>query len=186
MRLLPWYRSDSLIFSKDLPRIKDDAKLGNSPLWFGEWGLPTQFNATDEFLYKWADAQKFAYSQGAGWLVRTPRHLIFVETLLIANVLVLELQDWDISRHKWDCSCKTMVSQYTLRLHMKVLIQISRSYLEGVKLGFLTKDPSQLHDPNVCAPYINKTSSSVPGSNLTGSNSTTSRRAHHRRLGRIH
>jgi hypothetical protein len=34
-----------------------------------EWGLPTEFNATDAFLYKWADAQKLAYSQGAGWLV---------------------------------------------------------------------------------------------------------------------
>ena len=34
-----------------------------------EWGLPTEFNATDTFLAKWADAQKLAYSQGAGWLV---------------------------------------------------------------------------------------------------------------------
>jgi hypothetical protein len=34
-----------------------------------EWGLPTQFNATDAFLYKWADSQKLAYSQGAGWIV---------------------------------------------------------------------------------------------------------------------
>lgn len=25
--------------------------------------------ATDEFLYQWADAQKLAYSQGAGWIV---------------------------------------------------------------------------------------------------------------------
>ena len=37
-------------------------------MWFGEWGLPTQFNATDEFLNKWADAQKMAYSKGAGWI----------------------------------------------------------------------------------------------------------------------
>ena len=37
--------------------------------WFGEWGLPTQFNATDEFLYMWADAQKLAYSQSQGWIV---------------------------------------------------------------------------------------------------------------------
>jgi hypothetical protein len=34
-----------------------------------EWGLPTQFNATDAFLLKWADAQKLAYSKGAGWIV---------------------------------------------------------------------------------------------------------------------
>lgn len=53
----------------DLQRIQNDAALGDSPLWFGEWGLPTQFNATDEFLYKWADAQKWSYSKGAGWIV---------------------------------------------------------------------------------------------------------------------
>jgi hypothetical protein len=49
--------------------VQADAKLGNAPLFFGEWGLPTQFNATDEFLNKWADAQKLAYSEGAGWIV---------------------------------------------------------------------------------------------------------------------
>lgn len=53
----------------DLQRVQSDAAVGDTPLWFGEWGLPTQFNATDEFLVKWADAQKLAYSQGAGWLV---------------------------------------------------------------------------------------------------------------------
>ncbi|KAG1771068.1 glycoside hydrolase family 5 protein [Suillus placidus] len=52
----------------NLPQIQADATLGNSPLWFGEWSLDTQFNATDAFLYQWADAQKLAYSKGAGWI----------------------------------------------------------------------------------------------------------------------
>ncbi|KAG2072418.1 glycoside hydrolase family 5 protein [Suillus decipiens] len=52
----------------NLPTIQADAALGNSPLWFGEWSLDTEFNATDEFLYQWADAQKLAYSKGAGWI----------------------------------------------------------------------------------------------------------------------
>lgn len=52
----------------NLNRVQADAAIGNSPLWFGEWGLPTQFNATDDFLRDWADAQKLAYSQGGGWL----------------------------------------------------------------------------------------------------------------------
>ncbi len=43
---------------------------------FEEWGLPTQFNATDEFLFKWADAQKLAYSKGAGWIVSRFRWLL--------------------------------------------------------------------------------------------------------------
>lgn len=34
-----------------------------------EWSLATQFSATDEFLFKWADAQKYSYSKGAGWIV---------------------------------------------------------------------------------------------------------------------
>ncbi|KZT20956.1 glycoside hydrolase family 5 protein [Neolentinus lepideus HHB14362 ss-1] len=52
----------------NLQRVQSDAAVGNSPLWFGEWGLPTQFDATDEFLYMWADAQKMAYMRGAGWI----------------------------------------------------------------------------------------------------------------------
>lgn len=56
----------------DLNRVQADAAVGDSPLWFGEWGLPTQFDATDDFLVNWADAQKLAYSQGAGWIVGCP------------------------------------------------------------------------------------------------------------------
>ncbi|KAJ7132295.1 glycoside hydrolase superfamily [Mycena epipterygia] len=52
----------------NLNRIENDAALGNTPLWFGEWGLPTQFKATDAFLSQWADAQKLAYGKGAGWI----------------------------------------------------------------------------------------------------------------------
>ena len=65
-----------LTILSDLQRIQNDAALGNSPLWFGEWGLSTQFNATDDFLYKWADAQKWAYSKGAGWIVSM---IVFVQ-----------------------------------------------------------------------------------------------------------
>ncbi|KAJ7035550.1 glycoside hydrolase family 5 protein [Mycena alexandri] len=99
----------------NLQRIQADAALGNSPLWFGEWGLPTQFNATDAFLFKWADAQKLAYSQGAGWLF------------------------WNFKVEK-----------------SKLAGNLSRqwSYLDGVELGFLTKDPSKVHNSSVCAPYI--------------------------------
>jgi len=52
----------------NIQRIQSDAALGDSPLWFGEWSLSTQFNASDAFLMKWADAQKFQYSKGAGWI----------------------------------------------------------------------------------------------------------------------
>ncbi|KAG6381772.1 glycoside hydrolase family 5 protein [Boletus reticuloceps] len=106
----------------NLQRIQNDAALGNSPLWFGEWGLPTQFYATDKFLCKWADAQKLAYSKGAGWLF------------------------WNF---------KTEISKLTNGTGLAR----QWSYLEGVKLGFLTKDPADYNDPNVCDPYINSTHS---------------------------
>ena len=53
----------------DLQRVQADAALGDSPLLFGEWSLATQFNPSDQFLKKWADAQKRAYSADAGWIV---------------------------------------------------------------------------------------------------------------------
>ena len=34
-----------------------------------EWSLATGFEATDEFMKKWADSQKLNYGKGAGWIV---------------------------------------------------------------------------------------------------------------------
>ncbi|KAJ7604572.1 glycoside hydrolase superfamily, partial [Roridomyces roridus] len=99
----------------NLNRVQNDAAVGNSPLVFGEWGLPTQFNATDEFLNMWADAQKLAYSQGAGWMFWNFK----VEKSELAG---------NLSR-QW-------------------------SYLEGIELGYFLKDPTQVHDPHVCDPYV--------------------------------
>ncbi|KIK57091.1 glycoside hydrolase family 5 protein [Collybiopsis luxurians FD-317 M1] len=99
----------------NLTRVQDDAAVGDSPLWFGEWGLPTQFNATDEFLRDWADAQKLAYSKGAGWIFWNFK----IEQSTLAG---------NLSR-QW-------------------------SYVEGVDLGYLTKDPSAYFNTSVCDPYI--------------------------------
>ncbi|KAF8512338.1 glycoside hydrolase superfamily [Gautieria morchelliformis] len=52
----------------NLPRVKNDTDLGNVPMVFGEWGITTNFNATDAFLTQWADAQKLTYSQSWGWI----------------------------------------------------------------------------------------------------------------------
>lgn len=67
--------------SSDLNRVRDDGKYGNTPLVFGEWALSTQFAASDSFLRKWADAQKFAYSRGGGWMVGV--YLLFREPWLM-------------------------------------------------------------------------------------------------------
>lgn len=54
----------------NMPIVRDDAARGESPLWFGEWSLLTNFGASEAFLYRWADAQKLAFSKGRGWIVR--------------------------------------------------------------------------------------------------------------------
>lgn len=50
-----------------------------------EWGLPTQFAASDAFLNKWADAQKLQYGKDAGWIVSLPC-LYFIAEVLIPYV----------------------------------------------------------------------------------------------------
>ncbi|KIJ30723.1 glycoside hydrolase family 5 protein [Sphaerobolus stellatus SS14] len=52
----------------NLPRVQNDTSLGNIPMVFGEWSIATNFNATDQFLTQWADAQKLMYSQSSGWI----------------------------------------------------------------------------------------------------------------------
>ncbi|KAH9074950.1 glycoside hydrolase family 5 protein [Lactarius deliciosus] len=107
--------------------IQNDIALRNTPVWVGEWALSTQFNATDDFLRKWADAQKLVYGQDAGWLF------------------------WNFKLEQTN----PLVRQW--------------SYLEGLRLGYLTQDPSQYHDPKVCDPYRNVSSAA--------NNSTSSKRA---------
>ena len=42
-------------------------------MWFGEWSLYINFNATDEFMKQWADAQKLQYGKSSGWIVSLSR-----------------------------------------------------------------------------------------------------------------
>lgn len=76
--------------------IQRDTEAGNTPVWYGEFSLATQFNATDDFLREWADAQKLVYSQSAGWLVCLSAECLYGVNLSndfeLSNV-VLELQD---------------------------------------------------------------------------------------------
>ncbi|KAL4266664.1 glycosyl hydrolase 5 (cellulase A) family protein [Pleurotus pulmonarius] len=99
----------------NLRRVENDAALGNSPLWFGEWALSTQFDASDDFLRDWADAQKLAYSKGQGWIFWSFKIEISPEA-------------GDTAR-QW-------------------------SYTEGVKRGYLTRKPAELHNPHVCDDFV--------------------------------
>ncbi|KAI0271116.1 glycoside hydrolase superfamily [Russula aff. rugulosa BPL654] len=121
--------ADPESYLKDLCNRNDiqrDTEAGNTPVWYGEFSLATQFNATvatGEFLRKWADAQKLVYSQSAGWLFWS-----------------FKIESTSPYARQW-------------------------SYFEGLDQEYLTMDPSQLYDPDVCVPYTN-----------TSSNSTASRR----------
>lgn len=118
-------------------------------MWFGEWSISTNFNATDAFLKDWADAQKLAYSKGAGWIVR-----IYSPFLFAVHQHILRLSS-GASRLKMRVFTRDNGIAYLL-LVLIVLVHVKnrRSYLQGLKLGYLTQDPSQYHNPNVCAPYI--------------------------------
>lgn len=89
----------------DLNRVETDAALQNSPLWFGEWALPTQFNATDEFLFQWADAQKRAYSVGAGWIVSIWLVVGFFSVLRL--IWYVSLQFWSFKIEESDLAGDT-------------------------------------------------------------------------------
>jgi hypothetical protein len=67
---LPALRSlvcrNSLARRVDLKHVGNAAALGNLPLWFGNWALSTNFDASAQFRRDRADAQKMMYSAGAG------------------------------------------------------------------------------------------------------------------------
>lgn len=65
----PSSHSDDGSLVTDRNDTQQDVLLRNTPLWYGEWAISTNFNATDEFMCKWADAQKLKYSESSGWLV---------------------------------------------------------------------------------------------------------------------
>ncbi|CUA70583.1 Glucan endo-1,6-beta-glucosidase B [Rhizoctonia solani] len=49
-------------------RVAKATEANNSPLVFGEWSLATNFNASQQFLHDWADAQRYIYAgQADGW-----------------------------------------------------------------------------------------------------------------------
>ncbi|KAJ7713022.1 hypothetical protein B0H14DRAFT_3017334 [Mycena olivaceomarginata] len=53
----------------NLPPVQNDKVLDTRVTVLFEWGLPVQFETTDDFLRDWADARKLAYSQCAGWII---------------------------------------------------------------------------------------------------------------------
>lgn len=73
-------------------RVGSDAASGNSPMWTGEWAITTGFTADDAFLTQWADAQKYIYSKGQGWIVSTSCALRELSAD-VRHHAVLELQD---------------------------------------------------------------------------------------------
>jgi len=50
-------------------RVSQAKAVGNSPLVFGEWSLATNFDASEQFVRDWSDAQRHIYAgQADGWI----------------------------------------------------------------------------------------------------------------------
>ncbi|KAF8671708.1 Cellulase (glycosyl hydrolase family 5) [Rhizoctonia solani] len=50
-------------------RVKNAYADNNNPLVFGEWSLATNFDASEDFIRDWADAQRYIYAgQADGWI----------------------------------------------------------------------------------------------------------------------
>ena len=69
-------------------------------MWYGEWALSTNFNATDDFMYKWADAQKLKYSESSGWLVCCPSSF---DHYLFAPIPLQVMQKLTLTFHSFTC-----------------------------------------------------------------------------------
>lgn len=51
---------------------------------------------------------------------------------------------------------------YHLFVELKLTHRLSRSYYNGIDIGYLTKDPAAYNDPNVCDPYITPQNQTTP------------------------
>lgn len=139
----------------DLDRVQNATAAQNIPLWFGEWSIATNFNATDDFMNQWADAQKLMYSQSAGWIVSLP-YLMRWESLM-TDPRSSGTSKSRIPRMLGTTQNNGEGMKYWVVI-LKFILRLPRSYLKAVELGYLTEDPTAYHDPDVCVPYINTTS----------------------------
>ena len=80
-----------------------------------------------------------------------PSHSRFPFAIDFPSLPVLVFQGRDINAGWW--SRQTMVSGFESRKCLADIIYY-RSYLEGVKRGYFTRDPSKLNDTHVCDSYI--------------------------------
>ena len=137
----------------DLNRIERVTETQNIPLWFGEWSISTNFDATDEFMKQWGDAQKLQYSKSTGWIVsllRPTRNAQVVDYRSSSSSGASKLR---IPRLLVTCGSNGMGVCRPF-VELKLILRFTRSYYKGIELGYLTEDPAAYHDPNVCVPYI--------------------------------
>lgn len=120
-------------------------------MWFGEWSISTNFDATDEFLNQWADAQKLMYSKSAGWIVGLP-HLTKKKVVVADYRYPSSSGTSKLRIPRLPMACKGNGEGIDCGLVGPKLI-LFRSYYKGIELGYLTEDPAAYHDPDVCAPY---------------------------------
>lgn len=103
----------------------------------GEWAISTNTSTTTStFLKNWGDAQKLAYSQGAGW--------IFWTWKVDADAQVPQQAMWFVIRSVFSPISVCEPDHFP---------RIRRSYRDAVQDGLLPTRPDQYFNKDVCAPY---------------------------------
>lgn len=165
----------------DLTRVETAAAISNTPLYFGvsaffcslhvchlillypgEWSLATNFPSvtSDAFLKKWGDAQKLAYSKGAGWM--------FWYVALTFDSAGSRLTRQICRNWKVDADAD-------------VPDQRMWSYRDAVAGGVMTRVPSAVFDVDVCAPYKNMSTTTT----TAGKRALHHRRRHYSNVARL-
>ena len=156
----------------DLDRIEKDAALGNSPLFFGGrlHLLRPSFSLTGtQKNGVWPrNSTRRTSSCTNGPMHRSSRTTNLQVGWCVKYYLSsIPSYDWPLSsfgisksRHQnWRAISPgngLCLVEWLIRM---VMCRFLRSYFEGVKRGYLTRDPSKVNDPHVCDPYINSAAS---------------------------
>jgi hypothetical protein len=89
------------------------------------------------FVKQWGDAQRLAYSKGAGWIY------------------------WNFKTEQYDAdgndlARQWLASKFDLGIWHTLMHLVHRSYEEALRRGYMLWDPTAVHNASVCDPYITR------------------------------
>ncbi|MBW0536866.1 hypothetical protein O181_076581 [Austropuccinia psidii MF-1] len=115
--------------------LEQARKSNEIPYCHGEFSLATDFNATDDQLRAWGDAQRFWFSQENYWTFKKS------ECKLLGLVPCKRFWSFRLGAPTEPDLTPQFIKQW--------------SYLQAVESGVWPREPSEYFNPSVCEPYIN-------------------------------